>query len=250
MSSVTLNRRLLTQTWTPKRLPGLLAWWRAERAWLYQTSAMNDIVTADADVVGGWADLSGNRNHLTQATAGKRPAYKLTQIRGRPTVLFTRAAANEMSTASIAHGIGTGDFCFAAVVNFATITAATAPGVGANGVDNPGFRAASTGTVPNIQLAGNNDFNTSLTAGVWYSILWTRFSGTLFCYVNNTLEASSFANTTSVADAAFYLGDDNNDNYFDGHIVEAWWHKGFPVASQRRAWATYVVNRYGIAQGG
>lgn len=43
---------------------------------LYQDSAGTTPVTADGDPVGRIEDLSGNGNHLTQATAAARPQYK------------------------------------------------------------------------------------------------------------------------------------------------------------------------------
>lgn len=43
---------------------------------LWQDSARTTPVTADGDPVGAWDDKSGNGNHLTQATSGRRPLYK------------------------------------------------------------------------------------------------------------------------------------------------------------------------------
>jgi len=43
---------------------------------LWQDSARSIRVTADGDRVGAMDDLSGNANHLLQATAGLRPTYK------------------------------------------------------------------------------------------------------------------------------------------------------------------------------
>lgn len=53
----------------------------------YQTNGGSP-ATAGDDPVGQWQDQSGNGHHLNQATAGKRPLLKLSQVNGHAALLF------------------------------------------------------------------------------------------------------------------------------------------------------------------
>ena len=70
--------RLQGRLWTPANLGGnLLGWWDASRA---------ETITLVSNAVSQWNDISGLGNHLTQGTAGKRPAYS--SFAGRPAVVL------------------------------------------------------------------------------------------------------------------------------------------------------------------
>jgi len=69
----------------PRKLPGLQLWLRAD-AVVYQDAARTTRATLDGDPVGGWADQSGSSNHVSQATAGKRPTLKFAIQNGRAVV--------------------------------------------------------------------------------------------------------------------------------------------------------------------
>lgn len=69
---------------------------------LYQTNATTTPVTADGQVIGYVADKSGNGRHFTQATAGKRPAYKTNIQNGLSVARFTSASAQDFASASLA----------------------------------------------------------------------------------------------------------------------------------------------------
>jgi hypothetical protein len=65
---------------TPLTILGssLKGWWDfSDASLLFQLSNGTTAVTADADPIGYATDKSGNGNHIVQATAGKRPAYKV-----------------------------------------------------------------------------------------------------------------------------------------------------------------------------
>ena len=78
------------QTWTPPKATGagLKLWLRADRG-LFQDSGGTTPATADGDPVGLWQDGSGQGNHVSQATASKRPTLRLgVTPSGRPVVRF------------------------------------------------------------------------------------------------------------------------------------------------------------------
>ncbi len=72
----------------PTDLTGCVLWLSA-----YDTSSM----TKDgAGVVSQWNDKSGQVNHATEATAGRRPVYALNTLNGIPGLTSTRAADTRM----------------------------------------------------------------------------------------------------------------------------------------------------------
>ena len=74
---------------SPEMVSGLKLWLDAGvPASLWQDSARTTRVTADADPVGAWDDLSGNGNNVIQATAGSRPTFKQNIQGGKPIIRF------------------------------------------------------------------------------------------------------------------------------------------------------------------
>ena len=77
-------------SFSPLSIAGLQLWLKAD-AGLYTDAAMTTPAVNDADVVGGWADQSGNGNHATQATTANKPLLKLAVVNGKPVVRFDGA---------------------------------------------------------------------------------------------------------------------------------------------------------------
>lgn len=72
---------------TPKSIPGLQLWLRADKG-TFQDSAKTTAATSDADVIGAWADFSGNGRDVLQATTTKKPTLRLNVQNGRPVIRF------------------------------------------------------------------------------------------------------------------------------------------------------------------
>jgi hypothetical protein len=81
------HRRRLQTTPFPLTLSGLALWLKAD-AGLYDATTGGSAVTSDAASVARWEDQSGNANHATQATSGKRAVLKLSIQNGRPSIRF------------------------------------------------------------------------------------------------------------------------------------------------------------------
>lgn len=96
MTRTSAARFLLTMkpggAFTPASITGLSLWLDASDATtLFQDSAGTTPATADADVVGYWADKSGNGKHATQGTTANKPLLKLTIKNGLNVVRFDGA---------------------------------------------------------------------------------------------------------------------------------------------------------------
>lgn len=75
------------RAFSPLSIPGLALWLDAsDGATLFQDSAGTAPAAADSDVVGYWADKSGNGRHATQSTTARKPTLKLAQQNGRAVV--------------------------------------------------------------------------------------------------------------------------------------------------------------------
>lgn len=92
---------------------------------LYQDSALTTPATAVNDPVGGWKDLSGNGNHFTQATSGKRGVIKSGIFaNGDPAIYFDRSALATL-TSSYQLSDGSGVYLCTMIVKYKLKTAAS-----------------------------------------------------------------------------------------------------------------------------
>jgi hypothetical protein len=91
----------------PTSISGLKLWLKAD-AGLYQDSGGTTPATADDDRIGLWQDQSGQGNHASQATSGKRPTLKLAIQNGRPVVRFD--GADDGLANALFSAFGTADF--------------------------------------------------------------------------------------------------------------------------------------------
>lgn len=72
---------------SPRDIPSLIQWLDgSDISTLFQDNAKTTPVTADGQVVGAWADKSGNGYDVTQATAGNKPLYKAAIKAGRSVI--------------------------------------------------------------------------------------------------------------------------------------------------------------------
>ncbi len=94
------------------------ALWLKADAGLEQTSG-GTTATADGDPVGRWLDQSGNGNHVSQATAGKRGTLKLAIQNGLPVIRFAAASLQFLFNASPT-GLGTSGYTIFLVATDAT----------------------------------------------------------------------------------------------------------------------------------
>lgn len=123
------------------------------------------------------------------------------------------------SSASVTHGIGTGDFACHAWVNVGVFSADSAV-FSFNGI-NPVCYFNNTG-VPKIYLGADITFNTTFSTSTWYSVGWQRTGTLLECFVNGVVEATTANRSDSVGNGVIIVGADSGGggDAFDGQIAE------------------------------
>jgi len=222
----------------------------------YQDTGGSTPAASDGDPVALWQDQSGSTNHVSQATSSKQFTLKLNQINGKAAMLARSINTDTLrglaTAGTVAHGIGTGDFWFATVIqtpapaDFSAFMAAFSIGSFAPAFYLP---TGGSGSTPNFYLGGGHAFDTALANNSNYLIEIARISGTVKCWVGTggaspSLNATTYSLSTSIADAKFYVGEDNSGDAFDGLIAEEFLYTAALNGTDQTALEAYLLARY------
>ncbi len=71
----------------PSDLSGLLFWIKSDTG-LFQDTTKTSIAVDDGDVIGVWADQSGNENDAFQSVTARKPTLRLNVLNGRSVIRF------------------------------------------------------------------------------------------------------------------------------------------------------------------
>lgn len=210
-------------TWTPAKLTGLVAWYKADVG-----------VSLSGSNVTGWADQSGHGYNLVVGTGGTSPVFNATGFNGRQTIAFT-AASSEYLVTSTSTSVG--------IVNMGSTTTASGFAVG-QGVSPQGFGVAfgMVGVNENgcsafadsgcfimaagLGLAAWRNGQMSTTA---YTTSTNYRFGSIFDGANNTFYLNNAASTPVASTGAFFstgnisigsLRSDTPLNLWDGPLSE------------------------------
>jgi len=228
-------------------LSGLLVWFDAQdTATVYQDSGLSTPATANGtDPVGGWKDKSGSNRHATQATSGKRPVFYANVI-GSRNAIRGDGVDDFLATASVAHGIGTGDFYIATVLRRHTSEAGYRNAISLSAGVASVYTRNNTGDKLTTYMLSKREFNSSLALNTNYVVELWRQSGTLAAAVNGTQEATTFSDSTSVGTAIIGLfASASNAEFTATYIAEVIITKTMPTS--RVAVANYLISGYGIS---
>lgn len=225
----------ITSAFVPTDVSGLVVWYKADAI-----TGLND-----ADPVANWVDSSGNGRDAGQSTAGLRPVYKTAIINSLPVVRYD-ATDDALTTTSIAHGIGTGDWSFWAV-GYNTDVSRVYLGLAGNGTFDPAFYV-DTGS-PHIYWNADYDWATTISNNTWYLFYWQRSGTTVSCYVNGVLDAT----THTISDAfttnsSWIVGNQasGSNRPFGGDIAEQGLYNTALSTANRQALEGYISAKYGI----
>lgn len=135
-------------------------------------------------------------NDLVQTTAAEQPQIVLSSIGGKPAAVFTGTESLETAGTVAGTNWGTGDFENWYVVMPTTLSGGDIA-LGARANYQPEFYTrASAANKPTVFDGAVRAFNTTLSINTTYLLRFYRHSGTLYCDVNNTQEANTFASST------------------------------------------------------
>lgn len=162
----------------------------------FDTTAFAAHVGAGSGYAAKGYDQNGAEDFL-QATAGSQPQVVLTAMNSLPALTF--ASGNRLTTNDITNTIGTGDFEYWCLFKPTTLTgdrcliamSSVRPSLYCSTTSGAGKPAFWDGVAYRV-------FNTTLTSGSLYLVRLYRVSGVVYCAVNGTTEANSFAFTTSI----------------------------------------------------
>ncbi|MGK3961308.1 hypothetical protein WMF01_12075 [Sorangium sp. So ce1667] len=99
---------VLRRAWSPRRLPGLTHWFRADQG-----------VVSSGSAVSVWRDFSGLDNHATQATGASQPTWVASSLGGKPALRFDGSLSFMSVPVNAAAGPKTYVFAFKSTRNAA-----------------------------------------------------------------------------------------------------------------------------------
>ena len=226
----------------------LFAWFDAAATnTLFQDNAGATPVTADAQSVGKWNDRSGNGNHVTQATGGAKPTYKVAIQSGKPALLYD-----------------TGDYLdsVATLANFPTTIVGVAKNGSTTGTQRGlvsayhsilgGLRvymdAANTltGSVGLVEVTKANT-NKTIAAGTPVLFGVQADSGNVYTVSDGTVVAAvSLALTTSQIVRVGGTNDNNTSNLLDGYLCEVLIYTALLNAAELATTVAYLDQKWAV----
>lgn len=218
----------------PTSITGLQFWFSA-----------SSLVLNDGDAVASWSDSGSGGHTATQGTAGLRPTYKTGIINSKPVVRFD-GGNDRLTTDSITHGIGTGDLTIYAVAQSSNVATAykTILSTGAGGAPGLYFHNSKI----NFYWTADHIFAGGVSSNTAYLLCIVRSGTTITLYRNGSADANTFTIGTSMANGAFYLGNEDSGTAatLNGDIAEALLYSGAHNAGQRSQMETYINARYAL----
>lgn len=225
---------------TPLSLSPLV--WSKADAGTFKDEARSVSASADADAVLGWTDQGGSGNHFSDAMG---VTLKLNIQNGLP-VLRGNGTDQRLSTGSITHNIGTGDFYYAVVIVPRGLTGAydaiCSIGTALAGL----YVRTNSNTIFGAYIGTDKLFDTVPVVGTAYVLELFRESGTLKFTVNGTQDATTFSVGDSIGAGKFWAFDDNGSGHAQIDIGEIMFCNALPSSTLRAQNRAYLGARWGI----
>lgn len=190
------------ETFNPRKVPGITAWWRADYGVTIDS-------TTGTNTVSKVLDLSGGTNNLSQASKSSQPIYVTNNVNGYPVFQFTNQRRFLCdSIANLASGVNTPHTVF--IVSNSDVIDANSPIIcWANSTNNTPIVTlrgpVNGGALFNFRYTRNDDSATSfapttsgMTSNAWHicSVAFSGSSATLTMDTNMVMTAGSNGQTT------------------------------------------------------
>jgi hypothetical protein len=159
---------------------------------------------SDTDPISTWTD-SGSAAKDATASLTVRPLTQTNEFDGLAVAHFD-GSNDELVTASVTHGIGTGDFTWIVWVKQITAPGTYVPVVG-NGTAAPGIYTKLNTDVWGAFWTADRSAGQTLTTGVWYHLTFMRSGTTLKFYKDGAATGTTHTLATSMASGVFHIGD-------------------------------------------
>jgi hypothetical protein len=230
---------------SPVIAPDMALWLDASDAsTLFQDSAGTTPAALDADPVGRWADKSGNGRHVTQTTAGARPALKLAIQNGLPVIRF--ATDDWLQSALLGAPIAQPNYILVVTAMRGYVTAATAFVVTGR---STGGRHAIYRSVSDASriYAGTNLAVADATAMTAATVYEGHFNGASSqLWRDGTLKVTGNAGTEAFGALLLGANDAGNASFLNGDIMEVIVMGSMPAVGLQSAIRNYVGTKWGI----
>lgn len=204
-------------------------------------------LTLAGSLVTEWEDKSGNGHHLSQGNVSLQPTLVSADQNGLDVISCD--ANDSMMTATITHGIGTGDFTLIFALKKPADASGPWQGLLEIGTNNPSINLSTAGQVNKITYynTSENVFATALTESTAYVITLKRASGQLSCWVNGVADASNpIAEAASIGDAVMKLFNTTSGDWLEGKAFEIVMYTAAISAGDQTSAETYLMNKWGI----
>jgi hypothetical protein len=199
--------------------------------------------------VASWTDKSGNGNHATQGTAGKRPVCTANQQNGKNALLFTAASSQTLELPPALFTIPNG-------ANTLYIVAKTSN----NAVDAERILCGSVASAnrygmltynPNSYSFVNAASGAGLDSGTVtvtnYNLSVGTRSGTARTLTINGSAVTSDTNGTDIEPAEMFIGSRNDAfDFLQGGICEILLYNVLHSAAERAYNTTLLLNKWGL----
>ncbi len=231
-----------SQNITPKDIPGLQLWLRADSAVTYNGSYK----------VSQWNDCSGNNFNASQATSGIQPTYISNQINGHPIINFDGDLLNGVNIPSInnssisifivAKGYAQTEVSNWQACMFEIPPLSTGYGIGRD-LDDNDYATFNNGSYMRTVLAAlpNSGFNFKILESIKTYGIKTEL------FINDAAYGSSTdANLNGpFTNANYIIGYSQGNNYFKGDIAEFIIYSKALNSTERNAVENYLNCKYG-----
>jgi hypothetical protein len=235
----------------PSTIAGLVLWLKSD-AGLFQDAAGTTPASADGDPVGRWADQSGQGNHLTQATAAKRPTLKLAQVNGRSAVQFVPASSTLLASAA---GAVTGSGARTLFLVTRAVALGTMPCLFDFSYNDAAALASFTVTPEvAVRISGGNRVFTSPLGTTAYQLLSLVYAAasdiaTVSAWLNGSAlsQAGAASATPNTSNTGMGLGwSQNVAEYYSGLFAEVLAYNSALAAADRQNVESYLNSRYAL----
>ena len=242
LGGLSIGSRSGGTSFTPTQISGMVGWYDfSDVTTLFTESTRTTPVTADADLIGGVTDKSGQSNHLTSADAA-RPVYKVNIQNGRS---ISRNAAGD--SYQFTTGITPAPCTFILVLTPSGTAGARSIYFGPDG-SSLGYRINDSTNKQNLDKAGVANMGvstTGLSAGTFYLGGFTYANPDVTFHLNGSTDGTA-SSAQTFAGTQTYLCSAPAGFEFVGDIGEVFIYNSVISAENMTSLKAYINTKWAL----